>query len=121
MTGRLEHQDDIKFVVEDTLKDKTMDEAVQLLLSKGIPAGPIYDISQIMADPQVKDREMFVQMNHPTLGNITVNGCAIKLSDTPAAVRHPAPALGQDNLSVLNELLGIDSQSVLDYKNRGII
>ena len=121
MTGRLEHQDDIKFVVEDTLKDKTMDEAVQLLLSKGIPAGPIYDISQIMADPQVKDREMFVQMNHPTLGNITVNGCAIKLSDTPAAVRHPAPALGQDNPSVLNELLGIDSQSVLDYKNRGII
>ena len=121
MTGRLEHQDDIKVVVEDTLKDKTMDEAVQLLLSKGIPAGPIYDISQIMADPQVKDREMFIQMSHPTLGNITVNGCAIKLSDTPAAVRHPAPALGQDNLSVLNELLGIDSQSVLDYKNRGII
>lgn len=121
MSGRLEHQDDIKSVIEERLKDETMDQAVELLLSKGIPAGPIYDISQIMADPQTKDREMFIEMEHPTLGNITVNGCAIKLGDTPASVRTPAPALGQDNAKILRGLLGMSDEELSDYQNRGIL
>lgn len=121
MSGRLEHQDDIKSVIEERLKDETMDQAVELLLSKGIPAGPIYDISQIMADPQTKDREMFIEMEHPTLGNITVNGCAIKLGDTPASVRTPAPALGQDNAKVLREFLKMSDEELSDYQSRGIL
>lgn len=121
MSGRLEYQDDIKSVIEERLKDETMDQAVELLLSKGIPAGPIYDISQIMADPQTKDREMFIEMEHPTLGNITVNGCAIKLGDTPASVRTPAPALGQDNAKVLREFLKMSDEELSDYQSRGIL
>lgn len=121
MSGRLEHQDDIKSVIEERLKDETMDQAVELLLSKGIPAGPIYDISQIMADPQTKDREMFIEMEHPTLGNITVNGCAIKLGDTPASVRTPAPALGQDNAKVLREFLKMSDEELSDYQSSGIL
>ena len=41
-------------------------------------------------------------------GNITVNGCAIKLMGTPPAVRTPAPALGQDNGEIYRDLLGLD-------------
>jgi len=104
MVGRLENQDAIQEVVEETLKDYTMEEATQLLLSKGIPAGPILDVSQILSDPHVKEREMFVEMDHPTLGRITVNGCAIKLMDTKPTVRTPAPALGQHNCEVLGNL-----------------
>lgn len=107
MPGRLKYQDDIQVVVEDWLKDKTMHEATDILLSHGIPAGPILDISQILADPHVKEREMFVEMEHPTLGHITVNGCAIKLMDTKPAVRTPAPALGQDNRAVYQQMLGL--------------
>lgn len=108
MPGRLKYQDDIQVVIEEWLKDKTMNEATDILLSHGIPAGPILDISQILADPHVKEREMFVEMEHPTLGNITVNGCAIKLMGTPPAVRTPAPALGQDNGEIYRDLLGLD-------------
>lgn len=121
MSGRLEHQDDIKEVIEETLRDQTMDQAVDLLLSKGIPAGPIYDIKQIMQDPQVKERNMFIQMEHPTLGAITVNGCAIKLDDTPASVGSPAPALGQDNEEILKEYLGLEGEMLAEYRERGIL
>lgn len=107
MPGRLENQDAIQEVVEDVLKDYTMQEATDLVLSKGIPAGPILDISQILADPHVKEREMFVEMDHPTLGRITVNGCAIKLMDTKPTVRTPAPALGQDNRDIYQGMLGL--------------
>ena len=86
-----------------------MEEAADILLAHGIPAGPILDVSQILSDPHVKAREMFVEMEHPTLGRITVNGCAVKLMGTPAAVRAPAPALGQDNRQVFTAL-GLSEQ-----------
>ena len=107
MPGRLANQDAIQEVIEDVLKDYTMQEATELVLSKGIPAGPILDVSQILADPHVKAREMFVEMDHPTLGRITINGCAIKLMDTKPSVRTPAPALGQDNRAVYQGLLSL--------------
>ena len=110
MTGRLENQDAIQEVIEDTLKDYTMEEATQLVLSKGIPAGPILNIKQILEDPHVKEREMFVEMDHPTLGRITVNGCAIKLMDTKPSVRTPAPQLGQDNKAIYEGMLGMSEE-----------
>ena len=110
MPGRLENQDAIQEVIEDTLKDYTMEEATQLVLSKGIPAGPILNIKQILEDPHVKEREMFVEIDHPTLGRITVNGCAIKLMDTKPSVRTPAPQLGQDNKAIYKGMLGMSEE-----------
>lgn len=113
MTGRLANQDAIQEVVEDVLKDYTMEKATELILGKGIPAGPIMDVSQILEDPHVKEREMFVEMEHPTLGHMTVNGCAVKLMDTKASVRIPAPGLGRDNREIYGGLLGL-SEAELD-------
>ena len=121
MPGRLKYQDDIQAVIEDWLKDRTMDESTKILLDHGIPAGPILDIRQIMADPHVREREMFVEMEHPTLGHITVNGCAIKLMDTKPAVRSPAPALGQDNRAVYERMLGYSDQKISQLEKEGVL
>lgn len=120
MIGRLEHQDDIRDVIEAKLADLTPEEASTLILSKGIPAGPINDISQILRDPQVKEREMFVEMDHPTLGTITVNGCAIKLDETKASVRDHAPALGQDNDAIFRGMLGLSDTEYAEMKEKGV-
>lgn len=108
MEGRLANQDDIQAVIEDFLKDYTMEEATELILSHGIPAGPIMDIKQILEDPHTKAREMFIPMDHPTLGRITVNGCVIKMNGTKPSVRTPAPALGQHNKEIYQGVLGLD-------------
>lgn len=121
MPGRLKNQDAIQEVIQSVLADKTMDEATELLLSKGIPAGPIYDISQILQDPQVQAREMFVEMEHPTLGEITVNGCAVKLSDTMPSVRTPAPVLGQDVHSVLQKYCSLSPEEVEALRETQVI
>lgn len=120
MPGRLKYQDAIQEVIEDTLKDYTMEEATNLVLSKGIPAGPILNVKQILEDPHVKAREMFVEMDHPTLGHITVNGCAIKLMDTKPSVRTPAPALGQDNREIYEEMLGMSEQEFEDLQAKKV-
>ncbi len=120
MPGRLENQDAIKEVVEEVIKDLTMEEAVTLVLSKGIPAGPIMNIKQILEDPHVKEREMFVEMDHPTLGKVTVNGCAIKLMDTKPSVSKPAPSLGGDNREIYGRLLGMSDEEMEDLHNRKV-
>lgn len=120
MPGRLANQDAIQEVVEEVLADYTMQEATDWILSKGIPAGPILDVSQILDDPHVKAREMFVEMDHPTLGKITVNGCAIKLMDTKPSVRTPAPALGQHNTEILTGL-GYSEENVKQLAEAGVI
>ncbi len=119
MTGRLEHQDDLKELIEAWLADKTMEQAAEILLAHGIPAGPILDVSQILDDPHVKEREMFVRTEHPTLGEVTVNGCAVKLMGTPAAVRAPAPALGQDNEAVFSAL-GLSPAELAALKEKNV-
>lgn len=110
MEGRLANQDAIQQVIEEFLQDYSMEDATQLILSHGIPAGPIMDIKQILKDPQVQARQMFLPMQHPTLGQITVNGCVIKMSDTAPSVRTPAPALGQHNREVYQNWLGLSEQ-----------
>ncbi len=120
MPGRLENQDASKEVVEEVIKDLTMEEAVTLVLSKGIPAGPIMNIKQILEDPHVKEREMFVEMDHPTLGKVTVNGCAIKLMDTKPSVSKPAPSLGGDNREIYGRLLGMSDEEMEDLHNRKV-
>ena len=121
MERRLEHQDDIQAVIEDFLRDYTMEEAAQLILSHGIPAGPIMDIKQILENPQTKAREMFIPMEHPTLGHITVNGCVIKMTDTMPSVRTPAPALGQHNEEIYQNLLGISEAELHSLKENHTI
>ncbi len=119
MPGRLANQDDIQVVIEEWLSDKTMEEATDILLEHGIPAGPILNIADILENPQVKAREMFVDMDHPTLGKIKVNGCAIKLMGTKPEVKTPAPALGQHNREIFQGLLGMDEQEYNTLKENG--
>lgn len=121
MEGRLKNQDAIQAVMEEFLKDYTMDEAVSLMLSHGIPAGPILNIKQILEDPHVKEREMFVEMDHPTLGRIKVNGCAVKLMDTVPGIRTPAPALGQHNEEIYETMLGISPQDYEALTEKGVV
>ena len=63
----------------------------------GVPAAPIYDIAQVVADPHIGGaREMFVDIEHPVAGKMKITGSHIKLSETPTSIRKPSPALGEN-------------------------
>ncbi len=70
----------------------------------GMPAGPINDMATVYADPHVQAREMVVELEHPTAGRVKNIGIPVKLSETPGAIRRPAPTLGQHTDEVLGEL-----------------
>jgi len=119
---RTEHHAELRPIVEEWTRTKTAKEIVEICLAAGVPAAPIYDVAQVSADPHIaKDREMFIEQQHPTAGNVIVTGSPLKLSGTPVTIRTPAPALGQDNAEVFKKLLGLNEQQLLALKTEGVI
>ena len=79
---------------------------MQALTAAGVPSGAVRSVTEALADPQLAAREMIVPLEHLTAGPIRVLGTPLKLSDTPAAVRTPPPALGQHTAAILWLRLG---------------
>jgi crotonobetainyl-CoA:carnitine CoA-transferase CaiB-like acyl-CoA transferase len=63
---------------------------------------------------------MAVEVNHPTAGRTRVLGIPVKLSETPGAVRRPAPTLGQHTDEILGEL-GYDATTIADLHARKVV
>ncbi len=111
---RVKNHAQLKPIVEAWLKNYTIEEAVEMILSVGVPAAPINTIDRVVADPHIAGaREMFVELVHPTAGKMKIAGNQIKLSGTPVSYEKPAPLLGQHTEEILAELLGLDHE---DYK-----
>lgn len=119
---RVKHHAELKPLIEGWLEDKTIDDAVDALLDAGCPAGPINTIDRVAADPQIAgDREMFVDVDHPTAGKMKITGNQIKLTNHKIDEFRPAPLLGADNAEVLGRLLGYSEDDVDDFVQKGIL
>jgi len=96
-------------------------EAVLAALNEGgVPAGRIYDIADIAADPHYRSRDMILQDALPDGTPCEVPGIVPKLSATPGGIDSPAPALGQHTDEVL-ESLGVDAAARRAWRDRGLI
>ena len=110
-----------KQYIEEWTMQYTVDEIVEKVLAKGIPAAPIFNGKQITEDEHIaKAREMFIEIDHPTIGRMKVNGSPIKLMDMMPRINCPAPTLGQHNEEIL-EGLGYTTEQIADFKERGVI
>jgi formyl-CoA transferase len=96
-------------------------DAVLAVLDKaGVPAGRIYTVADIARDPHYQARGMLEQIRMNDGQMLSVPGIVPKLSVTPGAHRHNAPALGQDTDAVLREI-GLNSEQIHALRERGII
>lgn len=110
-----------KQYIEEWTMQYTVDEIVEKVLAKGIPAAPIFNVKQITEDEHIaKAREMFIEIDHPVIGKMKVNGSPIKLMDMMPRINCPAPTLGQHNEEIL-EGLGYTKEQIADFKERGVI
>ncbi|MBI3964638.1 MAG: CoA transferase [Chloroflexi bacterium] len=75
-----------------------------LIEAAGVPCGPINNIDQVLADPQVLARDMIVEIEHPEVPNFKTYGTPMKLWGTPGSIRRPPPLLGQHTDEVLGEM-----------------
>ena len=99
--GRLVNRAKLEEELELATTKKTTNEWLEILEEAGVPAGPILNMEQIWADPQIQDRGMEALLEHPTAGAIKNIGVAAKLYSTPGRITKPAPLLGQHTREVL--------------------
>lgn len=90
--------------VEAVIRTRDRDEWYEALVQADVCVGKVYEPWEIELDPQVKHREMVIELNHPTMGRCKQFGMAIKLSETPGAVNRLAPAPGEHTAQILSEI-----------------
>ena len=101
-TERMEHREELKKLLASCLAGFTRDELIERLHKHAVPCGQVRTLAEALADPQLIDRKMVVELTHPELGTIRALGNPIKLSRTPAVLDQPPPALGQHTSEILS-------------------
>ena len=102
--SRVAHNAELVALLQVPLARESNAHWLAKLGEAGIPAGPVVDHAELFADPQLRAREMVVEVEHPSAGRMATLGVPIKLSETPGSVRRPAPRLGEHTAEVLDAL-----------------
>ncbi len=110
-------------LIEARLAMRTSAHWLAALAAAAVPAGPVNDIAQVFADPQVRHRGMAVTLPHPATGPGGVPQVAdpIRLSETPVTYRRPPPRLGEQTEEVLREVLDLNAAECAALRHRGIV
>ncbi len=119
--GRMANLEELETAVSAWTENLTVDEIGQVLTAAGIPFGPVAEIPDVVASPQIKARDMLVEVEHPTLGPLVLPGIPAKLAATPGSVRKAPPLVGEDNDRVYGELLGFSPAEIEELRASGAI
>ena len=104
---RVENRAELTRLLGDVFRQRPTAEWVELLEKAGVPNGPINDIAQVYAEPQVKARGIRVDMEHPVAGKLPTVASPMRFSETPVEYRRAPPTLGQHTDEVLKGLLDL--------------
>ncbi len=110
-------------ILPDITRQKTTQTWIDGLADLHVPAGPVNNLDQVFANPQVKARNMAVEMDYPpsASGKLNVVGNPIKFSRTPVEYRLAPPKVGEHSREVLQEQLGLSSEEIAALRDKGVI
>ncbi len=106
--------------IEAIIKTRDRDDWYERLVKADVCVGKVYEIEEMVRDPQVNHRQMIVDVEHPTHGRVRQVGVAIKLSDTPGSIRTAAPLANEHTEAVLKDL-GLGAGDVERLRAKGVI
>ena len=117
---RVKNREALIALLAQHFKTQTADRWIEKIHAVKVPVGGINDIGRALAEPQVKAREMLVNIAHPHNPHFQMVGSPIKLSETPIEYRNAAPLLGQHTDQVLKDL-GLQDEALTRLKAQGVV
>jgi crotonobetainyl-CoA:carnitine CoA-transferase CaiB-like acyl-CoA transferase len=118
---RVENRAEITRLIQEVFQRKTTAEWLELLEAAGVPNGPIYDIAQVFAEPQVKARGVRIELPHPVAGSVPLVASPMRFSGTPLEYRQAPPVLGEHTEEILKGILGKSDAEVAALRAAGAI
>ena len=120
--SRGRNQDELDALIEAWTQTKTVAQVEQLMIDFSIPAGKIYRAPEMMADEHFAARNALIDIETERWGKVKMQNAFPFLSDTPSAVRSPAPSrVGQHNGEVYGALLGLGADELAEMEARGVV
>jgi len=107
-------------MITDWTRTRTKFEAMEGLGRADVPAGAVLSTVELAADPYLRERGMFVTVDHPVRGPITMPGFPLKMSASSVPIL-PSPLLGQHNEEVYTGLLGMSPDELERLRESGVI
>ena len=118
--GRVARVAELDEVIGAWTAQRSVDDVLAALDGASVPAGRIYTVADIAADPHYRARGMLDEVRMDDGSTLTVPGIVPKLSATPGSHRRNAPTLGQDSGKVLREI-GLTDAQIVALRERGIV
>ena len=118
---RVENRASLAEVLNGAFAARDAREWIDELHQVGIPSGVINTIADVFNHPQAQERELKIELEHPTAGVLSFPGYPYKFSETPAQARRPPPLLGEHTDEVLSELLEYSPAEVQELHKLGAI
>jgi crotonobetainyl-CoA:carnitine CoA-transferase CaiB-like acyl-CoA transferase len=118
---RSAHRAELDELVAERLRTRTTAEWVEAFAAVGVPAGPVYEMDEVFADPQVAHLELAAPVTHPLLGPLTLVRNPVRTAEmVGTSSLGPTPELGEHTDEVLREL-GVAGVAVADLRARGVV
>jgi crotonobetainyl-CoA:carnitine CoA-transferase CaiB-like acyl-CoA transferase len=117
---RAKHADELDEAVGSWIAERDRDEVVRAFEEAHAAVAPIYDVRDVMADPQFAALGSLVRVADPELGSVLMQNVLFRLSETPGEVRSAGPSIGQHTEEVLGEL-GIGPDEVAELRQKGAV
>jgi len=117
--SRLANREDLAAKVQPAIARRGKAELFEKLSALRVVSGMVLSTEELYADPHVRERGFFVDLEQPGLGRVPMPGAPFKMSETPFAYRRPAPELGQHTDEVLSEYLGLAPEDVAALRASG--
>jgi len=118
---RAKHADLLDEYVGGWIAQRDLDDVIKKFEEAEAAVAPIYDIKQIMDDPQFKALESIVSIDDPDLGSVKMQNVMFRMSETPGRVQWAGRGLGEDNQSVYVEELGLSNEQMATLVEEGVL
>lgn len=118
--SRVRNRDSLVALLAPVLRSRTRADWLSALEAAKVPCGPINDLADVFADPQVLARQMTTTVLHPLAGDLALVASPMKLSATPVKVERAPPLLGQHTQEVM-KTLGLGIEEVARLRATGVI
>ena len=118
--GRVRQRATLVPLLAERMKLRARADWLAALEAAKVPCGPINDLAEVFSDPQVRHRDMAVEMAHPLAGSVRLVASPMRLSATPVSYRRAPPLLGADTDAVLGEF-GLDAAQIAALRCAGAI
>ncbi|MDF3049851.1 MAG: CoA transferase [Pseudonocardia sp.] len=118
---RVRRVDELDGAVQEWIAARDLNEVVAAFDEAGAALFPVYDVAQLVADPQVQARDAVTTVNDEDLGPLRMQNVWFRLRRTPGRIRFTGRRLGQDTDAVLAERLGHTPEEIAALHEKGVV